>query len=56
MPLPEAQSKLSAAGLKIPKLTPSATPDAARGTVIAQSPLRGQRVDGSAQIELGVAE
>lgn len=56
LPLPEAQAKLSAAGLKVGKLTPSAVPDAERGTVIAQSPLRGQRVDGTTSIELGVAE
>ena len=56
LPLPEAQSKLSAAGLKVSKLTPSAAPDATRGTVVGQVPLRGQRVDGSTSIELEVAE
>jgi len=54
-PLSEAQSQLNSAGLKISKLTSAAASDAARGTIVAQFPSRGQRVDATTSIELEVA-
>jgi len=54
-PLFEAQSKLNSAGLKIAKVTPAAASGVARGTIVAQSPSRGQRVDASTSIELEIA-
>jgi eukaryotic-like serine/threonine-protein kinase len=51
----EAESKIAAAGLKIAKLTPVTTLGATLGTVIGQTPLRGQRVDSRTTIELEVA-
>jgi len=53
--LAEAQSKLSPAGLKISQITPASTSGVARGTITAQTPSRGQRVDASTSIELEVA-
>lgn len=55
-PVGEAESRLRAAGLKIAKITPAACPGAESGTVVGQTPLRGQRVDGNSSIELQVAE
>lgn len=52
----EAQSKLSAAGLKVSKLTPVSVPESSAGTVVAQIPGRGQRVDADTAIELQVAQ
>jgi len=52
----EAASKLSAAGLRIAKVTAVPSPDQAPGTVVAQAPPRGQRVDSSSTIELEVAQ
>jgi len=56
LPLAEAQSKLGSAGLHLSKLTPESTLGAASGTVAAQSPARGQRIDANSTIELQVAE
>src|SRR5579863_9572357 len=52
----EAESKLNSAGLRVSKLTSTPTLGAAPGTVIAQVPARGQRVDKSAAIELQIAQ
>jgi eukaryotic-like serine/threonine-protein kinase len=54
--LAEAESKLSAARLKISKLTFSPEPGALHGTVVSQSPGHGARVEVGAEIELQVAE
>jgi len=56
LPAAEAESRLSAAGLKVSKVTPVASPDQSAGTVLAQAPLRGQRVDSNSTIELQVAQ
>jgi eukaryotic-like serine/threonine-protein kinase len=56
LPLAEAQSKLGSAGIHLSKLTPEATLGAAPGTVVGQTPSRGQRIDSSSTIELSVAE
>jgi serine/threonine-protein kinase len=56
LPLAEAQSKLSAAGLKISKVAPVPASDSVPGMIVAQSPARGQRVDSTATIELQVAQ
>jgi beta-lactam-binding protein with PASTA domain len=56
LPLGEAQSKLGSAGIRLSKLTPEATLGAAPGTVVGQTPSRGQRIDSSSTIELSVAE
>jgi eukaryotic-like serine/threonine-protein kinase len=56
LPLGQVQSKLSTAGLKVFKITPAAIPGTPPGTVVEQSPQRGQRVDASINIELQVAE
>jgi eukaryotic-like serine/threonine-protein kinase len=56
LPLAEAQSKLSAAGLKISRISPPPVADALPGTVVGQTPVRGQRVDADSSIELQVAQ
>ncbi len=56
LPLAEAQSKLSAAGLKVSKISPAPVADALPGTVVGQIPVRGQRVDADSSIELQVAQ
>lgn len=56
LPLAEAQAKLSAAGLKAPKLAQSAIPGTPAGIVIGQAPPRGQKVDPAAALELQVSE
>jgi len=56
LPIAEAQSKLGSAGIRVSKLTPEASPGSAPGSVVAQSPPRGQRIDASSSIELQVAE
>ncbi|MGA3292649.1 MAG: PASTA domain-containing protein [Candidatus Acidiferrales bacterium] len=55
LPVAEAESKLNAAGLKVSKLTPLPSTEA-HGSVVGQTPSRGQRVDAAATIELQVAE
>ncbi len=54
--LAEAEPRLRSAGLKIAKITPVATPNVSPGTIIGQSPSRGQRVDANTSIELQTAE
>jgi beta-lactam-binding protein with PASTA domain len=54
--LAEAEPRLRSAGLKIAKITPVATPNVSPGTIIGQSPPRGQRVDANSTIELQTAE
>jgi serine/threonine-protein kinase len=54
--LAEAESQLRAAGLKITKITPEALPGVPAGTIVGQTPSRGQRVDSSSSIELQTAE
>ncbi|HXA76698.1 MAG TPA: PASTA domain-containing protein [Candidatus Acidoferrales bacterium] len=56
LPIAEAQAKLGSAGLRLSKLTPQPASDLAAGTVVGQTPARGERVDSSATIELQVAE
>jgi len=56
LPLAEAQSKLGSAGIRLSKLTPESTLGAAPGTVVGQTPPRGQRIDANSTIELQVAE
>jgi eukaryotic-like serine/threonine-protein kinase len=56
LPVAEAQSKLSTAGLRVSKVSPAPSQDAATGTIVSQTPERGQRVDSSSTIELQVAE
>jgi len=51
-----ANAQLLAAGLKVSKTTLANVPGAPHGTVIEQSPGRGQRVDASVPIELQVAD
>ncbi len=55
LPLAEAQSKLGSAGLRLSKLSPVPAPDSASGTVVGQTPARGQRIDSNSTIELQVA-
>jgi eukaryotic-like serine/threonine-protein kinase len=54
--LNEAEAQLKSAGLKLGKFTPSSAPGVARGSVVGQTPARGQRVDATSVIELQVAE
>ena len=54
--LAEAEPRLRSAGLKIAKITPVATPNVSPGTIVGQSPARGQRVDANSTIELQTAE
>jgi eukaryotic-like serine/threonine-protein kinase len=56
LPVAEAQSKLSAAGLRVSKVTPVPDPDSTAGTVVAQNPARGLRADANSTIELQVAQ
>jgi serine/threonine-protein kinase len=58
LPLGEAEARLAAAGLKVSKITPSPATGApqAPGTVIGQTPSRGQRVDPATTIELEEAQ
>ena len=56
LPIAEAQAKLGSAGLRLSKLTPEPASDSAAGTVVGQTPARGERVDSSSTIELQVAE
>jgi eukaryotic-like serine/threonine-protein kinase len=56
LPVAEARSKLGAAGLKVSKLSPAPSPDATPGTIVGQTPERGQRVDSDTTIELQAAE
>ena len=56
LPITEAQARLGSAGLRLSKLTPQATSEAAGGTIVGQTPARGERVDSSSTIELQVAE
>lgn len=56
LPIVEAQAKLGSAGLRLSKLTPEPASDSAAGTVVGQTPARGERVDSSSTIELQVAE
>src|SRR5580698_445446 len=48
VPLGDAEARLVPAGLKVSKLSLSASSGAAHGTVVGQTPARGQRVDSSA--------
>jgi len=54
--LVEAESRLRAAGLKIAKITPVAILNIPAGTIVGQSPPRGQRVDANSAIELQTVE
>jgi eukaryotic-like serine/threonine-protein kinase len=54
--LPEAQSRLSVAGLRVAKVTPVTGLEQPAGTVVGQTPARGQRVDASSTIELQIAQ
>ena len=56
LPIAEAQAKLGSAGLRLSKLTPQPASDSAAGTVVGQTPARGERVDSDSTIELQVAE
>jgi beta-lactam-binding protein with PASTA domain len=56
IPQGEAESKLTAAGLKIAKTTPVTGSPEQRGEVIGQTPAAGQRVDAGTIIQLEIAE
>lgn len=51
----EAQQRLAAGGLKLGKISVQETPGALPGTVTAQAPAQGSRVEPGATIELQVA-
>jgi beta-lactam-binding protein with PASTA domain len=54
--LAEAESKLVGSALKVSKLTFSPWPGILHGTVAAQAPARGARIDANTTIELQLAE
>jgi beta-lactam-binding protein with PASTA domain len=59
LPTREAQSRLTAAGLRVSKITASLAPDPQRtppGTIAGQTPSPGQRVDTASEIELEEAD
>jgi beta-lactam-binding protein with PASTA domain len=56
LPLAEAESKLAAAGLRTPQIALLPDANLGRGTILAQTPARGQRVDGATAITLQMAE
>lgn len=51
-----AETRLAAVGLKVSKVTIEPAPGADHGTILDQTPPRGQRVDATTPIELQVAE
>jgi beta-lactam-binding protein with PASTA domain len=54
--LADAEARLSGTGLHIGKLSLSTVPGALHGTIIAQTPQHGARIDANAAIDLQVAE
>lgn len=56
MALADAQQKLAAAGLKVTQVTPLPGGGAPLGTVIAQLPAKGARVEPGTSVELQVAQ
>jgi beta-lactam-binding protein with PASTA domain len=56
MPLNDAIAKLNSAGLKVAKITTAVAPGAPDNSVIAQTPLRGHRVDSDTPIELRISQ
>lgn len=54
--LSQAESKLGSAGLKVGKITPTQVLGAVSGTVVAETPQPGQRVDAGTTIDLQVTE
>lgn len=56
MPLAEAQKKLSAAGLRLSKITFAPAAGSTKGTVLSQSPGRGAKVVPATNVELQVVE
>ncbi len=54
--LAEAESKLNGSGLRVSKLTFSPFPGILHGTVAAQTPAHGAKVDANSTIELQLAE
>jgi eukaryotic-like serine/threonine-protein kinase len=56
LPFEEAQARLAASGLRAAKITLLANVGSTHGTVIAQKPSRGERVDANTMIELQIAE
>ena len=56
LPLAEAETKLSGAGLKIARLVPLSVPGTLHDVVVDQTPSRGRRVDSATTIDLQVAQ
>jgi beta-lactam-binding protein with PASTA domain len=56
MPFPDADHLLSSGGLKISKLTFTASPQWPKGTVIEQSPEQGSKITADSAIDLVVAQ
>lgn len=56
LPSNDAIAKLNSAGLKVAKITTAAAPGAPDNSVIAQTPLRGHRVDSDTPIELRISQ
>jgi beta-lactam-binding protein with PASTA domain len=56
LPFEQAQARLGASGLRTAKITLLANTDLTHGTVVAQKPSRGERVDANTMIELQIAE
>ena len=56
LPLGEAEARINSAGLKVNKLNLTPEPEPLHGTVVAEMPPRGARVDSATPIELNVAE
>jgi eukaryotic-like serine/threonine-protein kinase len=54
--LPAAQAELKSAGLSVAKFSLASVPGAAHGSILSQSPERGERVDATTNIDLQVAE
>ena len=56
LPLPEAEAKLSSAGLKVSNINNLPLTGATHGTVTSQLPVKGSRVESDASVDLQVAE
>ena len=55
LPQADAERLLAAGGLRVAKVTPVGDSGAPKGTVIGQTPARGQRIAGDASVDLGIA-
>jgi serine/threonine-protein kinase len=56
MPQLDAERKLSASGMKLPKINMILSPEWPRGTVFEQAPAQGSKITNESSIELAIAQ